>query len=85
MPRIYFYNVSHLQNDEGPLVVGIPASTEEDARSILDTEFLFHEESLVNGHLYEVTYDHVQVVPKLKKKDMVIVAPNGDMWVKTLR
>jgi hypothetical protein len=84
MPNIYFYSVSHLQNDEGALVVGIPAITEKAARHILDTEFLFHEYSPVNGHLYEVTYDRMQVVPKLQNNDMVIVGPNGEVWVKNL-
>lgn len=84
MHKIYFYDVDHLQAEDGPLVVGVPARSQEEALKLLQDEFLFHKNSPVNGHMYDVKFDRVQEVPQLERNAIVCITDDGSVWYKDL-
>ena len=84
MKNIYHFTIAHPQALGGDLAAGVPANTEEEARAILNKEFFFHEDAVVNGHLYSATLDRVDTASAFVRNSIIFLADDGSPWVKDL-
>lgn len=84
MKNIYYFTVAHPQALDGTLAAGVPASTESEAREILNRELFFHESAVVNGHLYSATLDRVSPASAFVRESIIFVTDDGATWVKDL-
>lgn len=85
MKNIYHFTIAHPQSKGGDLAAGVPANTEEEARELLNKELFFHENAVVNGHLYSATLDRVDTASAFVRNAMVFVQDDGTAWFKDLQ
>jgi hypothetical protein len=90
--KLFTFKLDHPQAEnygEG-VIATLPARSRKEAETILAKEFMFHDNSPVNGYMFDVTFIRSADLPaasafSMPDKVIRVQTPDGGIWEKAFK
>jgi hypothetical protein len=90
--KLFTFKLDHPQaeNYGSGVIASLPARSRKEAEAILAKEFMFHENSPINGYLFDITFVRAAELPAasafaVEEKVIRVQTPDGGVWEKAFK